>query len=364
MLVSDMSETNGVTSFAVNYFKRVDPQKVHIDFAAYFPAESSHPKWIEAHGGRVYLLPPLKDLKRHVAACERILAEGQYDVVHANSLHITIPMLWCAKRRGVPVRILHSHSSKLGGTRLKSLRNWLFLPLLRAQATDYAACAEAAGRRLFGKRPYTIIPNVISVARFQYDPQTRAAVRAEMHAESKLIVGSAGRLAVEKNPLFAMDVFQKLSQAAPNAEYWWAGTGPLEPEVRQYIAQLGLTEKVRLLGNRRDMDRLYQAMDVFFMPSLFEGLSLACLEAEAAGLPCVVSDTVSSEVNVTGEVTFVPLQGGLDAWVEQLLRDPGQEARREARCQKVDASIYSDRNAGRFLYEQYLKFLQKKREIE
>ena len=120
-----------------------------------------------------------------------------------------------------------------------------------------------------------------------------------MRAESKIVVGTVGRLAAEKNPFFAMDVFQAFLERKSNAEYWWIGNGPLSEDVKKYIYRKGLERSVRLFGSRNDVVDLYQAMDVLFMPSTFEGLPVTGIEAQAMGLPMVVSDTVTNEMCYT-----------------------------------------------------------------
>ena len=192
----------------------------------------------------------------------QILSDGRYDIIHDNTLHISIPMMWCAKRQGVPVRILHSHSSKLGETRKKELRNRAFCPILRSLATDYLACSKIAGQMMFGNRKFTVLPNVIRAEKYRFDSAARENVRRKMNTQDRFVIGSVGRLAIEKNPFFAMDVFECLQKQVPNAEYWWVGSGPLEKSVQDYVNQKGLSENVRLLGSRDDVTSLYQGMDL------------------------------------------------------------------------------------------------------
>lgn len=353
MLVPNLFVANGVASFVMNYLQDMKHGRVQIDVASYEKGESIYHSKVKEAGGNLYFLPSIKKLPEHIKACNRILAEGHYDIIHDNTLHISIPMMWCAKQAGVPVRILHSHNSKLSGTWFKNLRNRLFMPLLRAPATDYVACAENAGKRLFGKRPFTVLPNVISVARFRYDPQTRAAVRAEMNAESKLIVGSVGRLAVEKNPFFAMDVFACLLKKLPSVEYWWVGGGPLQEQVKDYVAEKGLSDRVKLLGSRNDVLELYQGMDAFFLPSLFEGLPLTGVEAQAMGLPMVVSDTVTDEMVYTDLVDYISLDASVEVWAEHLKKALECKKSRENYSAKLSQSNFSDEGCGERLTNYY-----------
>ena len=195
MLVPNLRVSNGVTSFVMNYFNDLDHQKVQMDFALYSDRETPYYETVRKAGGKVFILPDLKKPSAHIRACRRILSEGHYDIVHDNTLHISIPMMWCAKRAGVPVRILHSHNSKMGETPIKALRNKTFLPVLRSLATDYAACSQLAGRAMFGDREFTVIPNVIQTEKYHFDPNVRERVRQSMNAQDKFVVGTVGRLA-------------------------------------------------------------------------------------------------------------------------------------------------------------------------
>lgn len=159
---------------------------------------------------------------------------------------------------------------------------------------------------MFGNRKFTVLPNVIRAEKYRFDSAARENVRRKMNTQDRFVIGSVGRLAIEKNPFFAMDVFECLQKQVPNAEYWWVGSGPLEKSVQDYVNQKGLSENVRLLGSRDDVTSLYQGMDVFFLPSLFEGLSIVTVEAQAMGLPCVVSDVIPPEAEYAG---FAETQG-------------------------------------------------------
>ena len=341
MLVPDLQVANGVASFVMNYLQNLDHNAVQMDIVSYRKGTSPYYSEVKSFGGNVYFLPSIKNLPLHIKMCNQILNEGQYDFIHDNTLHISIPMMICAKRMGVPVRILHSHSSKLGETPWKNFRNKLFLPFLKAQMTDAFACSELAGRAMFGNKPFTVVPNVIDVDRFKFDPYTRERVRTEMGCTDKYIIGSVGRLSPQKNPFFAMDVFRAVHERMPNAEYWWIGTGIMDEEVKAYADKLGLHDCVRFLGSRSDVNELYQAMDVFFMPSRFEGLGIACIEAQASGLNCVVSTELPSEVNVTEQVQFVSLRCDIETWAEKIV-DVITKKRREDSCyeQIINSPFY------------------------
>lgn len=357
MLVPNLRVSNGVTSFAMNYYAHLNHEEVQMDFALYSNRETPYYETIKKHGGTVYILPNIKKLPMHIRACNKILSDGHYDVIHDNTLHVSIPMMWCAKRARVPVRILHSHNSKMGETHAKELRNKILLPVLRSFATDYAACSQLAGEAMFGKRKFTVIPNVIRTDKYQFDPAVRGRVRQDMNVQGKLIVGTVGRLAEQKNPFFAIDVFACLLKKLHSAEYWWVGSGPLQEQVKTYIEEKGLSEHVRLLGSRNDVLELYQGMDTFFLPSLFEGLPLTGVEAQAMGLPMVVSDTVTDEMVYTDLVDYVSLSESVEVWAKHLKKALNRKVNRESFSDKLKQSVFSDVGCGERLMNLYTEML-------
>lgn len=360
ILVPNLFVANGVASFVMNYLRNLDHDEVQVDIASYKEGDSVYYAEVEAAGGKMFFLPGIKNLPEHVKVCNKILSDGRYDIIHDNTLHISIPMMWCAKKAGVPVRILHSHNSKLGETRKKELRNKAFRPILRSLATDYLACSKMAGQMMFGNRKFTVLPNVIRTEKHRYDSAARENVRRKMNTQDRFVIGSVGRLATEKKPFFAMDVFECLQKQVPNAEYWWVGSGPLEKSVQDYVNQKGLSENVRLLGSRNDVTDLYQGMDVFFLPSLFEGLPVTGVEAQAMGLPIVVSDTVTKEMVYTDLVDYVSLKSTKEIWAEHLIKVAEKKQNRSNYVDNLRKSVFSDIGCGNRLEGIYRRFLDDK----
>ena len=357
MLVPNLFVANGVASFVMNYLRNLNHDEVQVDIASYKEGDSIYYAEVEAAGGKMFFLPGIKNIPAHIKACNKILSEGQYDIVHDNTLHISIPMMWCAKRKDVPVRILHSHNSKLGETPAKELRNQIFRPVLCSLATDYLACSELAGKAMFSDRKFTVLPNVIQTEKYHFDEDIRALIRQKMDAADKFVVGTVGRLAEQKNPFFAIDVFECLLKAVPNAEYWWVGSGPLEEAVQDYVSKKGLAEHIKLLGSRNDVTDLYQGMDVFFLPSLFEGLPVTGVEAQAMGLPMIVSDTVTKEMVYTDLVDYVSLNSSKEIWAEHLKKVVEKNLNRNYYRNDLRKSCFSDVGCGNRLEEIYKNFL-------
>lgn len=359
MLVPNLQVANGVASFVMNYLRNLNHDAVQMDIVSYRKGASPYYAEVKSFGGNVYFLPSIKNLPLHIKMCNQILNEGQYDIIHDNTLHISIPLMWCAKRRGTTVRILHSHNSKMGETKTKELRNKVFRPVLCSLATDYVACSHVAGKMLFKEEKFEILPNVIRTEIYKFNESKRREVREKMGVQDKLVVGTVGRLAEQKNPLFAMKVFEQLLKIESNAEYWWIGDGELGESVKQYINQAGLSQNIKMLGSRDDTADLYQGMDVFFLPSLFEGLPVTGIEAQAMGLPVVVSDSVTSEMVYTNLIDFVSLSEPLQAWANHLKGASTLTHNRENYSKQLKESMFSDEDCGEKLQLLYNRFLKK-----
>ena len=361
MLLPNLRVSNGVTSYAMNYFRQVNHDRVKIDFAVYKQWENPYEEEIYAAGSKVYVLPPVKNVISHVKACRKILSDNRYDIIHDNSLIITYPIMKVARKK-VPVRILHSHNSKLGETEKKEKRNRRFLPLLLHQANVFAACSDLAAKAMFGNSEYVFIPNFVNDNNFRFDYFTRNRIRSEMGVEGKKIIATVGRLAIQKNPFFALDVFDMVAERVTDSEYWWIGSGPLDQAVADYRQELKHADQIRLLGNRNDIESLYQGMDLFFLPSLFEGLPVTGIEAQVMGLPCLISDSVTKEVVYTDLVKFMALERSKKEWCEVICDMLEDIDDRRGRNDELMGSKFSSINAGLNLerfYRQCIRTLGK-----
>lgn len=214
---------------------------------------------------------------------------------------------------------------------------------------------------MFGKKSFTILPNVIDSERVQFDAEERCVQRKCMCVQQKRVVISVGRTAVEKNPFFAIDVVIAAHQRNELIEYWWVGSGPLDRQLADYIADHHAESYIRLLGSRNDVADLYQAADIFFLPSLFEGLPLTGIEAQAMGLPCVVSDTITQEMVYTDLVRYLSLDDGADRWADVLLEAIEITPDRYAYHNALLRSPFSGARAGERLLQYYQSICESRR---
>ena len=357
MLVPSLRIGSGVASFAISYFRKLDHQVIQMDFACYYKKPESYAEEIVDFGSKVFYLPPVKHFFKHYSDCKKILRNGNYDIIHNCSLINTIPMMFVAKRL-IPIRIIHGHSSRLGETKFKAIRNAIFLPFLRSSANYYVACSDLAAKAIFGNRKYTFIPNVIDSKSFAFCEDTRQKIRNEMNVGNKIIIGSIGRAASPKNPFRALRIIKSVLGKNHNVEYWWAGNGPLMDKMQSYAKKLGIENQVSFLGNRNDVPDLYQAMDIFFMPSKFEGLPISCIEAQATGLPCILSDVITKNVAYTELVEYLSLSESDSCWAEHILRIANKRTIRHGYMNELNKSLFNNEEAGERLKQYYLSLCQ------
>ncbi len=356
MLVPNLRVSNGVTSYAMNYFRAIDHNRIEMDFCLLDDIESPFYDEIRRYGGKIFILPSLRRIGAHLSKCYEIVKNGKYDIIHDNSLLKTIPIMKIASKF-IPVRILHSHNSRLGETIIKEKRNACLLPILRKQANAYASCSDMAAKAMFGDSEYEFIPNIVDPEAYHFDLDVRISTRIKMDTEDRIVIGTVGRLAPQKNPFFALGVFDKLAEKEPKVEYWWIGSGPLDQEVAEYVNKLNHSDRVKLLGSRTDIISLYQAIDVFFLPSFFEGLPVTGIEAQAMGIPCAISAEVTKEVAFTDLVAFVPLKASIETWVKALEEQIRRIPERCSYTRELENSVFSSANAGERLENYYRKLL-------
>lgn len=319
----------GVESVVYNYYRHMDHTKFQFDF--FIDADSACPPRQELidMGARYFVVPPYQKLPQHIRALIRLFRENQYKIVHAHMNTLAVFSLFAAWVAGVPVRICHNHSTAGRGEGGKNTLKYLLRPFAKLFATNLCSCSEYAGRWLFGRRAMeqgdvTVFQNAIELNRFGFDPVVRAEVRRELALEDSFVVGHVGRFCFQKNHRFLIEIFAAIRKRRPDAILLLVGDGGLLDSVKDQVLQLGLKNAVRFLGVREDVGRLYQAMDVFVLPSRYEGLPVVGVEAQAAGLPCLVSDRVTQEAQLTGNFKFMPLAAGAERWATEVVSAGGE----------------------------------------
>lgn len=322
-------ESGGIESFLHNVLQHMDLTGLKIDIVVDVLKKSVFTEGLKAQGVTFRELSgSSRALARNYRRFSKLLDEQRYDVVHLNVFHgVSLRYAHLAKGAGVPVRIVHSHCSALRkcATRpIKYILHYTARTLFTGSATDLWACSQPAAEFLFSERrlrerPYRFIANGIDVAKFRFCAAGRECIREELGLGNQLVVGTVGRLCSEKNQGFLLEVFAEIVRKRPDSRLLLVGRGEEEAALRQKAEALGITGQVIFYGVSDRVETLLWAMDVFAFPSLFEGLGIAGIEAQAAGLPVVCSDRIPTQARVLDRVRALPLGAGTKAWADAVL---------------------------------------------
>lgn len=315
----------GVEAVVMNYYRHIDHSKVQFDFICDDDSTNIPYDEIEKLGGKVILIPPYQKVFKYQKELRRVLRDGKYKIVHSHINTLSVFPLYAAKKVGVPVRIAHSHSTTNKKEWKKNLLKQVLRPFSKKYATNYMCCSELAGRWLFGDKAYDegkvyLLNNAIDLDKFKYDKKIRDKKRKELGIkEDTIVIGHIGRFVVQKNHTFLIDIFNQFHKKEKNSILLLAGQGPLQEEIKNKVGELGLDDSVRFLGQRNDANELYQAFDVFLLPSLYEGLPVVGVEAQASGLLCFLSDDMTKETKVLDSTAFMSLSNTDDEWATSIL---------------------------------------------
>lgn len=314
----------GVESVIMNYYRHIDRNKIQFDFICDEDSTDIPYEDIKKLGGKVILIPPYQNVFKYHKELKKVLKEENYEIVHSHINTLSVFSLFAAKCAGVQVRIAHSHSTTNKKEKKKNLIKQALRPFSKLFATDYMCCSELSGRWLFGNNEYDkgnvyLLNNAIEVEKFKYNEQARKNKRKELNIkDDTIVIGHVGRFVEQKNHRFLIDIFNEVHKQNNNSILLLVGQGPLIDEMKEKVKKLKLENSVKFLGQRNDVNELYQAMDLFLFPSLYEGLGMAVIEAQYANLPCVVSTEVPYIAKINEYIEFVGLSTDINKWVDTI----------------------------------------------
>lgn len=311
----------GLETMLMNYYRQIDRTRVQFDFLVHRTERGDYDDEIEALGGRIYRLPRLVPWsKAYLAALDGFFAgHPEYKVVHVHQDCLSSVILRSAQKAGVPVRIAHSHNANQDRN-LKYPIKLFYREKIGKYATDLFACGQDAGRWMFCGADFHMLNNAIDAAGYRYDADTCQRMRSELGIDADaFVVGHVGRFSPQKNHAYLLDIFAAVHEKRPDARLLLVGDGELRGEIEGKVQSLGLTDCVIMTGVRGDVAALLQAMDVFVFPSHYEGLPVTMVEAQAASLPCFISDKVPTDCKLTDLVESIPLEDRPEVWAEKIL---------------------------------------------
>jgi len=322
-VLNSLDRCNGISTYIMNYYNKTNHDNIKYDFLV---TDNNiceeYRKNIESNGDKIILTNRVRlhNYFKEIKDIKNILKENNYDIVYSQILYTAYFYLKCAKNERIKHRILHCHNRP---TRDKNIIKEILYKIMSKlavwYATDYFACSDLAGKYLFKNRDYKVVRNAIEADEYLFDNDVRNKYRNDLNLNDKFVLGHVGRLAIEKNHKFILDVFYELLKKEKNVKLLLVGNGPLE-ELKEYSKQKNIDKNIEFLGTRDDINNILQAMDVFLFPSLFEGLGIAAIEAQMSSLPCVVSDKVPLQVKFSENVKFIDIQKeNINEWCDAIL---------------------------------------------
>lgn len=312
----------GLETMIMNYYRHIDREKVQFDFLVHRDFEADYDAEIEKLGGKIYRLPRLNPYnKEYLSKLNNFFLEHkEYAIVHSHLDCMAGMPLKYAEKSGVPVRIAHAHSSSQTKDK-KYLLKLLYKKSISRYANYKFACADAAGKWMFGGAPFKVLNNAIDTREYIFNERTSKEVKCEFGIlEDALVIGHVGRFGPPKNHVFIVEIFAEILKKRPDAVLLLVGEGELRPAIQNQVEKIGIKDHVIFAGLRTDVARMLQAMNVFLFPSIYEGLPVSVIEAQAAGLPCLISDKVPLECKKTNLVQQVPLNESAKTWSELVLK--------------------------------------------
>lgn len=352
----------GITHYALNNWKWIDKERFQVDFAT-MSKKLDFDKEILETGSKIHYISCYaeQDREKFVLEFEQILKNG-YDVVHLHTKQWKsfVAEELCVKYN-VPKIIVHSHSTGVDTLdpvlRLKEeqMHETIKSSFNRSLATDFWACSQQAAEFLFGNcipsDEIRIMKNAIEVDKFKYNQERRDDYRKKYKLEKDYVIGSVGRFVYQKNHEFLFKVFFETAKIIPNVKLLLIGDGELLPEMKKKAMESGVGDKIIFLGKRQDVENWYQVMDIFCLPSRFEGLGIAFIEAQAAGLPCIGSDCVPSEVRMSDNMHLIPFE--IKLWIDLILSYAGVNKRYDIK--RIEEKGYDIRKQIRCVEEGYME---------
>lgn len=314
----------GIESYCMAYYRHMS-EKVKIDFATHEILDNTYKNEIENKGGKVYLFEPL-NLKKLIKSVKQIKhffeQNSDYDIIHCNMVNAAIFYFYYAKKNGIRVRIIHSHQNNYADKLLHAIRNIPLIKMGNLLATDRFACSKVAGDFLFKNKPYYIVKNAIELEKYRYNDDIRKKIRIiNSLNDNTFVIGNVGRLTEQKNQIKLIDIMKELVfNLNKDVKLLIIGNGHLKEKLISKTKEYCLQDNVIFVGSVNNVQDYLQAMDCFVLPSLYEGVGIVNIEAQAAGLPTIVSDKVPIEAKVTNLLKYVKLKESSRMWASTILR--------------------------------------------
>lgn len=355
----------GIETMIMNYYRYMDTSKVQFDFLCNKTKPGAYDEEIKKMGGRIFKSPGLNPIKwiKYDKMLSKLLKDNpDIKIVHSHNGAFSLQAQKTAKKNGIMNRIVHVHGTKIDFN-LKLPLKLIYKKFLKYTSNYYWGCGVEAVRYYFGDKiikdnNYRVIRNAIKIDNFLYNEELRNELRKKYNLVGKFVIGNVARFMKQKNHVFTLNLFKVILEKNSNAVLMLLGDGELLEEMKQLAQKLGIEKSVMFMGNVKNVNEMYQIMDVFLLPSLFEGLPVVGIEAQTAGLKCFMSDTITDEVAVTKNVKFLNLKkDSLNRWADAILCDINYK--RKNMLEEIVEAGYSIEEEAKKLQEIYIQMGEK-----
>lgn len=343
ILLPYLKNGDGTAVALMNYYQELIEHGWRIDFLVLKIFECEWLNKVKADGNNIYELPKENKYSYKVSRKIRsIIKEGKYDIVHVNMPgHVGFETLKMARQYGIGKRIFHAHNPRNNLNLKTVISTKVYDYLLQREATELVACSKSAGNSRFGNKDFQVLKNVIDTDRFVYRLEDRRYIREKLHIEKKVVVGVVGRFADQKNPEFLLECFAEYNKLNKESVLLWIGDGELQEKIQDRAKNMGLKGACLFVGRKNNIEKWYSAMDLFLLPSKFEGMGIVFLEAQCTGLPCFGSTNVPIETEVTELMHRISLKQEANYWATAMKKVTDMSGDRRSRASEFINAGYT-----------------------
>lgn len=349
-------ECGGIETLLMNVYRNIDRNQIQFDFLVNGSNENYYTNEILSLGGRVLSVTPKRvSLKRNLQDTVSVMKEGHYEIVHIHQDSMIAFAIWCAKKAGIYTIFTHAHTTSANGWYRKVLAQIARGYIIR-NATEKFACSSAAARWIYGANvtDFILFKNAIDAKKFQYKYVYYHNSRLKFGIEDdQFVIGTCGRLSVEKNQIFLVEIFAEIKRVKDNAKLILIGDGDEREHIYDRAVELGVIDDISFTGMVSNISYYYSMLDCFVLPSLFEGLPLAGVEAQAAGIPSFFSMGVTKEIKLIDNVYFLELDQGATAWATEIIDKVDEK---KDTLKEIRSAGYDIEENAKFLQKKYLEY--------
>lgn len=326
--IMDSLDMGGIQTFIMCVYRNIDKSKVQFDFLVFRSHHQVFEDEIKKLGGKIYKIPGRREgVLKHKKAMRLFFDEHpEYKMIHYHTSSLSdIDILSVGKKKNIPIRIIHSHNTKSSGSKIHIFMHKLHKRKIKDIATHYFACGKEAAEWMFGEtsaiNDVAIVNNGIDSNTYKFNESIRNKMRNEFKIGNDITVyGNVGRFSPVKNHTFIIKIFNEIHKIDPDTMLMLVGDGDTRQEIESMVKKLGISDSVVFLGVRQDISNILQAMDVFLLPSIYEGFPVSIIEAQSSGLTCFISDSVTKDSLLHPNAFMLSLSENAEYWASEILK--------------------------------------------